>query len=72
MMVQRKLWRKGQIFKKFVNWMQLCIAFEKSGGLYLEEPGLTAGRLGGWLTRLARLEILKACCISKYSIFGFV
>ena len=42
--------------------MQLYITCEKSGGLYLAEPGLMADEI--W----ARLEILKACCRSKYLI----
>ena len=51
---------------------------EKSGGLYLAEPGLTAGwlagRQAGWLADKiwARLEILNACCRLKYSIFCFL
>ena len=45
------------------------ILYEKSGGLHLLEPGLMAGRLSDkiWI----RLEILKACCRLKYSIFRF-
>ena len=60
--------------KKFVNPTQLYITCEKSGGLHQAEPSLTAGRQSVhpadeiW----ARLEILKAYCRSKYSIFRFV
>ena len=64
--------------EKFVIRMQLYIIYEKSGGLHLVEPGLTAGWQAGRLAgRLAdeiwvRHEILKAYCRSKYSIFRFV
>ena len=52
--------------------MQLHITYEKSGGLHLAEPGLTAGRQAGssvdeiW----ARFQILKDCCKSKCSLFS--
>ena len=36
--------------KNFVNRMQLYATCEKSGGLHLAEPGLTAG----WLTKFGR------------------
>ena len=39
-------------------------------GLHLAEPSLMAGRLADEIW--ARLEILKAFCRSKYSIFHFV
>ena len=61
-------WMNLQWFEKFVNGTQLYITCEKSGGLHLAEPGLTAGcRLAGWLANeiWARLKILKACCRSK-------
>ena len=35
---------------KFVNGTRLYITCEKSGGLHLVEPGLTAG----WLTKFGR------------------
>ena len=63
-----------QQIEKFVNVMRLYITCEKSGGLHLAEPALTAGWQAGrladeiWL----RLEILKACCRSKNLIFCFV
>ena len=67
-------WTDLQQIEKFVNRKQLYATYEKSGGLLLAEPGLTAGWLAGWLADeiWARLEILKACCRSKYSIFRFV
>ena len=49
-----------------------------SGGLHLAEPDLTAGRLVSMQAAnlvgeiWAKLEILKACCRSKYSISLFV
>ena len=75
-------WMNLQQIKKFVNRTRLYITCEKSGGLHLAESGLTADwpsvQLAGWLSVrpadeiCARLEILKACCRSKYSIFHFV
>ena len=50
-------WMNLQQIKKFVNGMQLYITCEKSGGLYLAELGLTAGRLADEIW--ARLKILK-------------
>ena len=43
--------------------MQQYISCEKFGGLYLAEPGLTAGRQAGWLTEKfeADSEKFKAC-----------
>ena len=73
MMVKRKL--DGAVDKSSAD-REICKLdatvrnCEKSGGLQLH-PGLTAGRLVGceiW----ARLEILKACYRSKYSIFHLV
>ena len=63
-------WTNLQRIEKFKNPMRLYINCEKSGGLYLAEPGLTAGWLADKIW--ARLEILKACCRSKYLIFCFV
>ena len=54
----------------FVNATQMYITCEKSGGLHLAEPGLTAGSQADKIC--ARLDTLKACCRSKYSIFCFV
>ena len=53
-----------------VDLMRLYITSEKSEGLHLAGPGLTAGSLADEIWE--RLEILKACCRSKYSIFRFV
>ena len=64
-------WMNLQRIEKFVNGMRLYITCEKSEGLHLAEPGLTAGWQGGRQAgRLAnkiwaRLEILKTCCRSK-------
>ena len=63
-------WTNLHWIEKFENLAQLCINCEKSGGLHLAEPGLTAGWLAGWLAGSladeiwARLEILNACCRS--------
>ena len=71
-------WTNLQRIEKFENRTRLYITCEKSGGLYLAEPGLTAGWLAGWQAGSladeiwARLEILNACCRLKYSIFRFV
>ena len=40
-------WTDLQWIEKFVNQMQLYATCEKSGGLHLAEPGLTAGWLAG-------------------------
>ena len=37
-------WTNLQWIKRFVNPMQLCVTYEKSGGLHLVGPGLTAVR----------------------------
>ena len=63
-------WMNLQQIKKLVNGTRLYITCEKSGGLHLAEPGLTAGWLADEIW--ARLEILKAYCRWKYSIFRFV
>ena len=67
-------WTNLQRIEKFVNQTRLYITWEKSGGLYLAEPGLTVGWLAVHLADeiWAMLEILKACCRSKDSIFRFV
>ena len=59
-------WANLQQIEKFVNRMRLYITCEKSGGLHLAEPGLTAGWPSVCLADeiWARLEILKACCTS--------
>ena len=46
-MVKRKLdgtVDESSADRKFINGTQLYITCEKSGGLHLAEPGLTAGR----------------------------
>ena len=63
-------WTDPQQIEKFVNRTSLYTTCEKSGGLHLAEPGFIAGWLAGEIW--ARLEILKACCRLKYSIFHFV
>ena len=63
-------WMDLQQIEKSVNHTRLYTTCEKSGGLHLAEPGLTAGRLTDKI--LVRFEILKACGRSKYSIFRFV
>ena len=63
-------WTDLQQIEKFVNQMRLYTACEKSRGLHLTEPSLTAGWLADKIW--ARLEILQACCRSKYSIFRIV
>ena len=53
MIVKRKLgvqWTNLQWIKKFVNLTRLYITCEKSGGLHLMEPSLTAG----WLTKFGQ------------------
>ena len=71
-------WMNLQWIGKFINWTRLYITCEKHGGLHLAELGLMAGwpsvRLAVCLADeiWARLEILKACYRSKYSIFHFV
>ena len=73
MIVKRKLdgtVDEASADRKIRKWERLYITCEKSGGLHLAEPGLTAGRLADEIW--ARLEILKACCRSKNSIFCFV
>ena len=42
-------WTNLQRIEKFENLARLYINCEKSRGLYLAEPGLTAGWLAGWL-----------------------
>ena len=49
----------------------MYITCEKSGGLHLAEPGLMVGSCSLANKIWARLEILKARCRFKYSIFHF-
>ena len=72
-MVKRKLdgaVDRSSVIKIFVNWTRIYTTCENFEGLHLAEPDLTAG----WLINevWARLEILKACCKSKYLIFCIV
>ena len=82
MIVKRKL--DGEVDKLSanqeicINQTRLYVTYEKSGGQHLVELGLTTCRL---VVRQAcspaikisvRLEILKACCRSKYLTFHFV
>ena len=52
-------WMNLQRIENFVNGTRLYITCEKSGGLHLAEPGLTAGWQAGRLADKiwARLEI---------------
>ena len=50
-------WTNLQWIEKFENLTRLFINCEKSGGLYLVEPGLAAGWLSDEIW--AKLEILK-------------
>ena len=62
----------------FVNPPPLPLLCEISGALHLVQPGLTAGRLAGWLAGRqadkiqADFEIFKIGCRLKYSSFRFV
>ena len=47
-------WINLQWIEKFVNGTRLYITCEKSGGLDLAEPGLTAGWQVGWPTKFGR------------------
>ena len=68
-------WTNLQRIGKFLNMTRLCITREKSRGLHLAEPGLTADsrQTGSPADKIwARLEVLKACCKLKYSIIRFL
>ena len=54
-------WTNLQRIEKFVNRMRLYVTCEKSGGLHLAVPSLTAGWQSGRLADeiWVRLEILK-------------
>ena len=57
-------WTDFQQIEKFENPTLLYV----TGGLYLVKLGLTVG----WQTKFGRgLDIIKACCRLKYSIFCF-
>ena len=64
-------WTNLLWIEKFENPERLCINCEKSGGLYLAEPGLTAGWLAGRLADeiWARLEILKLAADRNIQFF---
>ena len=63
-----------QQIEKFVNRTRLNITCEKSGDMHLVEPSFMAGWLVGWQAdeTWVKLDILKAYCRLKYSIFRFV
>ena len=58
----------------FVNLPPLLLSCEISGALHLAQPGLTAGRLAGWLADETQVnfENFKIGCKLKYSSFCFV
>ena len=58
----------------FVNPPPLPLLCEISGVLHLAQPGLTAGRLVGWLADEIQVnfEIFKVGCRSKYLTCRFV
>ena len=58
----------------FINPTPLPLSCEISGALHLAQPGLTAGRLAGWLADEIQVifEILKLSYRLKYSSFCFV
>ena len=65
-------WTNLQRIEKFENWTRLYITCGKSGGLYLAEPGLTAGWLAGW--QFGRRNLGKARdfqCLLQIEIFNF-
>ena len=69
-------WTNLQRIEKFENLARLYINCEKSGGLYLAEPGLTAGWLAGWLAgwqtkfgRGLRFQMLAADWNIRFSAF---
>ena len=63
-------WINLQRINRFVNPMRWYISGEKSGDLYLAEPGLTEGCLVNELE--AESEKFEAFCRLKYSILCFV
>ena len=61
-------WTNLQRIEKFENPARLCIHCEKSGGLYLAEPGLTAG----WQFGRRNLgEARDFQCLLQIEIFDF-
>ena len=61
-------WTNLQLIEKFENPAQLCIHCEKSGGLYLAEPVLTAG----WQFGRRNLgEARDFQCLLQIKIFDF-
>ena len=61
-------WTNLQRIEKFKNRTQLYITCGKSGGLYLAEPGLTAGWLAG---RRNLGEARDFQCLLQIEIFDF-
>ena len=60
-------WTNLQQIEKFENRTRLYITCGKSGGLYLAEPGLTAGWLAVWQLGEAR----DFQCLLQIEIFDF-
>ena len=54
-----------QRIEKFINGTRLYITCEKSGGLHLAEPGLTAGWLAGWPTKFGRGLNIKKLAVDQ-------
>jgi len=70
-------WTNLQRIEKFENLARLYINCEKSGGLYLAEPGLTAGWLAGWQAgwlagRRNLGEAWDFKCLLQIEIFDFL
>ena len=61
-------WTNLQRIEKFENRTRLYITCGKSGGLYLAEPGLTAGRQAG---RRNLGEARDFQCLLQIEIFNF-
>ena len=65
-------WTDLQRIEKFKNPVRLCIHCEKSGGLYLAKPGLTAGWQAGWQFGRRNLgEARDFQCLLQIEIFDF-
>ena len=64
-------WTNLQRIKKFVNGTRLYITCEKSGGLHLAAPGLTAGWLAGQPAKFGRgLKFYKFAVDQKILFFA--
>ena len=65
-------WTNLQRIVKFENRTQFYITCGKSGGLYLAEPGLTAGWLAVWQFGRRNLgEARDFQCLLQIEIFDF-